>query len=148
MEAEVHLPPLTKEIVLLPLEPMQLRTYNLIQSTIVTNAVDSERRDEDYIFHPKVRLAMEDMPATHFIIECQIFAGNIYKLIAVSGQTELIHLSYDRFRSLFWHADAEFFDTALPDHLNNSAGSIRRAIERGRASLEDLVLLKQANNIQ
>lgn len=57
MEAEVHIPPMTKETVLLRLEPMQVRTYNFIQSTIVVNAVDSERGDEDYIFHPNVRIS-------------------------------------------------------------------------------------------
>ncbi|PVF95761.1 hypothetical protein CPB86DRAFT_816902 [Serendipita vermifera] len=53
IEAEVQLPLLSHETILLDLEPMQVRTYNLIQSTIVTNAVDSERCDEDYMFHPK-----------------------------------------------------------------------------------------------
>jgi hypothetical protein len=57
VEAEVNLPPMKQEVVLLRLEPLQLQTYNVIQSTIVTNAVDSERTDEDYMFHPRVSIS-------------------------------------------------------------------------------------------
>lgn len=46
MENEVELLPMVQETVLLNLEPFQVRTYNIIQSAIVTNAVDSERADE------------------------------------------------------------------------------------------------------
>ena len=31
-----------------------VKTYNLIQATIAVNAVDSERRDQDYLFHARV----------------------------------------------------------------------------------------------
>jgi hypothetical protein len=57
VEAEVNLPPMNQEVVLLHLEPLQLWTYNIIQSTIVTNAVDSERTDEDYMFHPRASIS-------------------------------------------------------------------------------------------
>jgi hypothetical protein len=52
-EAEVHSPPITKETILLRLGPMLVQTYNCIQSTIVVK----ERKNEDYIFHPKMRLS-------------------------------------------------------------------------------------------
>lgn len=85
MEAEVHLPPITKETVLLRLAPMQVQTYNIIQSTIVVNAVDSERKDEDYIFHPNVRLFSEIIGQfTDSMTECEISASHVYKSITVS----------------------------------------------------------------
>lgn len=32
--------------------PYQAMTYNILQSYIIVNAVDSERTDKDYFFHP------------------------------------------------------------------------------------------------
>ena len=46
MEKEVLLPPMTKEVVLLDLDEMGALTYNVLQSLIAVNAVDSERKDQ------------------------------------------------------------------------------------------------------
>lgn len=43
IEAEITLPPLVQETVLLDLEPTAAKTYNLLQALVAVNAVDSER---------------------------------------------------------------------------------------------------------
>ncbi|KAH9848857.1 P-loop containing nucleoside triphosphate hydrolase protein [Lenzites betulinus] len=53
VEAEVTLALLDHKTVLLDLDPMAVKTYNLIQATIAVNAVDSERMHQDYLFHPR-----------------------------------------------------------------------------------------------
>jgi len=48
-------------------------------------------------------------------------------------------------RSLFWHADQEFFDKDIEAHSHNARESIDRAVERGQVTASDLELLKEAN---
>ncbi|KZS89961.1 hypothetical protein SISNIDRAFT_488820 [Sistotremastrum niveocremeum HHB9708] len=52
IEAEVQLPPLQKRVVSLDLDMISQKTYNVLQSSIAVNAIDSERKDIDYLFHP------------------------------------------------------------------------------------------------
>ncbi|KAL5529532.1 hypothetical protein ACEPAG_5517 [Sanghuangporus baumii] len=52
IERYVRLPPLNEELVLLDLEEYGQMTYNVLLSFVAVNAVDSERRDMDYLFHP------------------------------------------------------------------------------------------------
>ncbi|KAF9076323.1 P-loop containing nucleoside triphosphate hydrolase protein [Rhodocollybia butyracea] len=52
VEKEITLPPLTQESVLLDLEPCVVISYNALQAGIMFNAIDSERKDQDYFFHP------------------------------------------------------------------------------------------------
>ncbi|KAH7107555.1 SNF2 family N-terminal domain-containing protein [Auriculariales sp. MPI-PUGE-AT-0066] len=51
IEMEVRLPPLTKEVVLLDLHPLAVITYNVILALVAGNAVDSDRTDQDWLFH-------------------------------------------------------------------------------------------------
>ncbi|KAL0946491.1 hypothetical protein HGRIS_012709 [Hohenbuehelia grisea] len=51
VEKDVALPSITKENILLDLEPLAARSYNVMQALIAINAVDSERVGQDYIFH-------------------------------------------------------------------------------------------------
>ncbi len=46
IEADVSLPPLTQETVLLDLDPLAVKSYNAFQAAIVINAIDSERKDQ------------------------------------------------------------------------------------------------------
>ena len=54
MEQDVRLPFLDHETILLDMDHYAVKTYNLIQATIAVNAIDSERKDQDYLFHPRV----------------------------------------------------------------------------------------------
>lgn len=147
VDSEVCLPPMTKETVLLRLEPMQAQTYNFIQSTIAVNAVDSERVDQDYIFHPKVSFGEHSEHKYGPPDRIKNLCLRHLRICLSKVSTIPMHI-YSLCRSLFWHADQDFFDKELESHLHNSRSSIQRAKEKGNITTEDSELLKQANYIQ
>ncbi|OCH92096.1 hypothetical protein OBBRIDRAFT_475629 [Obba rivulosa] len=51
VERDVLLPSLAHDTVYLDLDHYGLKTYNVMQANIAINAVDSERIDQDYLFH-------------------------------------------------------------------------------------------------
>ncbi|KDQ33056.1 hypothetical protein PLEOSDRAFT_21950 [Pleurotus ostreatus PC15] len=53
IETEITLPPLRTDNILLDLEPIAAKSYNAMQASIVVNAIDSQRTDQDYLFHPR-----------------------------------------------------------------------------------------------
>ncbi|KAF7295657.1 Helicase C-terminal domain-containing protein [Mycena indigotica] len=65
VEEEVVLPPVTHELVFLQLHPIAVKSYNAMQASIAINAITSERKDLDYLFHPRnanlLAVAMQNM---------------------------------------------------------------------------------------
>ncbi|GJE96414.1 DEAD/DEAH box helicase [Phanerochaete sordida] len=59
IEREVLLPTLHQETVLLDLDPVAVRTYNVLQASIAVNLVTSEREGADWIFHPRNTAALQ-----------------------------------------------------------------------------------------
>ncbi|KAI8982894.1 P-loop containing nucleoside triphosphate hydrolase protein [Trametes punicea] len=53
VESEVRLAFLDHKTVMLDMDPLAVKTYNVIQAIIAVNAVDSERQHQDYLFHPR-----------------------------------------------------------------------------------------------
>ncbi|KAF4608242.1 hypothetical protein EYR40_000586 [Pleurotus pulmonarius] len=53
IETEITLPSLRTENIMLDLEPIAAKSYNAMQASIAVNAIDSQRTDQDYLFHPR-----------------------------------------------------------------------------------------------
>ncbi|KAG0701768.1 P-loop containing nucleoside triphosphate hydrolase protein [Suillus ampliporus] len=53
VEKEVVLPPMQHIPIYMDLDAYAVKSYNAMQASIAINAIDSERRDQDYLFHPR-----------------------------------------------------------------------------------------------
>ncbi|KZT54415.1 hypothetical protein CALCODRAFT_13571 [Calocera cornea HHB12733] len=58
IEQDVPLPELKQELVVLDMTEHSALTHNAVLAQIAINAIDSERKDQDYLFHPKNRASL------------------------------------------------------------------------------------------
>ncbi|KAJ8480788.1 hypothetical protein ONZ51_g6428 [Trametes cubensis] len=61
VESEVRLALLDNQIALLDMDPLAVKTYNIMQAVIAVNAVDSEREHQDYLFHPRNSAHLQEL---------------------------------------------------------------------------------------
>lgn len=78
IEAEVPLPPLERQTVVLHLAPHEQKTYNVLQALITLNASLSHETDRDYFFHPSNRKALAAV-MENLALACFHFAGEGFR---------------------------------------------------------------------
>ncbi|THV03958.1 hypothetical protein K435DRAFT_714928 [Dendrothele bispora CBS 962.96] len=100
VEKEIVLPRLEHERIYLDLSTFAAMSYNALQAAIAINAVDSERRDEDYMFHPNNTSSL------------QLTVKNMSQLMFWSVDDELYHVDELRERTLELLQEAQ--DRCLP----------------------------------
>ncbi|KAM0787672.1 hypothetical protein ACM66B_003735 [Microbotryomycetes sp. NB124-2] len=76
-----QLPPLTSRVVHVQLEEAERKTYNALIGVFASNAILSQREDDDYFFHPKQRRALdlitENLAASSFFFASSEFYGQL-----------------------------------------------------------------------
>ncbi|KAK7467638.1 hypothetical protein VKT23_004692 [Stygiomarasmius scandens] len=80
VEEEIVLPRLEHERVYLDLSTFAAMSYNALQAAIAINAIDSERQDEDYMFHPNNYSSL------------QLTVKNMSQILFWSVDDELYHI--------------------------------------------------------
>lgn len=137
---------MTYENVLLRLETYQVQTYNVIIAALVINAVDSGRCDEVSGLGLQGRQSFTD-DGLGLYVPPQGWASSQSRGVRLNPHQNAEHLRStveNMWNSLFWHADAEFFDKELEGHYHKASKALDKAIRHGRVSEQDLGLLKQA----
>lgn len=86
VEEDIRLPPLRHQVVRLDASPSDKMTANLFVLLFTTNAVTSERRDQDYLFHSKSRHHLQRL-ATNLRQSAFFWAGFNQQDIASSLKT-------------------------------------------------------------
>ncbi|KAJ3050706.1 hypothetical protein HK097_008312, partial [Rhizophlyctis rosea] len=74
IERDIQLPPLHEKVVPLHFTPIQRLLHNSLLSQIATNAVLSQREDQDYFFHPSNRKFLRQV-VSHLHQSCFWYTG-------------------------------------------------------------------------
>ncbi|KAH7909861.1 P-loop containing nucleoside triphosphate hydrolase protein [Hygrophoropsis aurantiaca] len=120
VERDVKLEPMTHEIILMDLDPFALKSYNAMQASIAINAIDSQRKDQDYIFHDRNAKALQNA------------TDNISQSLFWSASNILYNVD-----QICREAD-EFLDHAIQRGVSESDMELlKQALTQARSAAED-----------
>ncbi|KAI0313126.1 SNF2 family N-terminal domain-containing protein [Amylostereum chailletii] len=151
IELDVILPPMTQEVVLLDLDPVALKSYNALQAVIAVNAIDSERKDKDYLFHPSNRASLMELVENISQLMFWRVDEHRYNLGALSHHIDdtiatakergrdasdmlLLHNAKKHIQiaveDAAWNAIQIYFDLAMPFRVTNIPTSVFNAWDK------------------
>jgi hypothetical protein len=97
VEKDVVLPPIKQEVALLDLDIYAMRSYNALQASIAINAIDSERKDQDYMFHPRNADSLQELVQNISQVLFYGISSNLYNTAElVRKRDEYIQRSIER----------------------------------------------------
>ncbi|KAF8163635.1 hypothetical protein B0H34DRAFT_781279 [Crassisporium funariophilum] len=120
VEQDVVLPSVYQESVLLDLDPYVVKSFNALQAIITINAIDSQRTDQDYMFHPRNTDSL------------QMTVKNMSQVLFWSVDTELYNAQQ------LVQSEDDHIDTAVKRSMpEEDISSMREAFRHLRLALGD-----------
>ncbi|CAA7270930.1 unnamed protein product [Cyclocybe aegerita] len=120
VERDVVLPPVSTESVLLDLDSLSIKSFNALQAVIAINAIDSERTDQDYMFHPRNADALQET------------VKNLSQILFWHVDSDLYNARY-----LVSHADANIKRAIERNMPQEDIELLREALRHLKTALDD-----------